>query len=82
MKTILVICTSAYLLCGTAFAQGYPIGRARTDVASDVNPQQPATSMAFKQSAPQSWNGAPSYLLRKDGMLINGLRPTNPDEQG
>ena len=27
-------------------------------------------------------NGIPSYLLRKDGMLINGLLPTSPDAQG
>ena len=81
MKTILVICTSAYLLCGTAFAQGYPAGQAQTNVASTVN-RQSTTSMASKRPAPPSWNGVPSYLLRQDGTLINGLLPTNPDEQG
>ena len=28
------------------------------------------------------WNGVPGYLMRKDGTLINGLLPTNPDAQG
>jgi hypothetical protein len=29
-----------------------------------------------------NWNGVPAYLMRKDGTLINGLQPTNPDAQG
>jgi hypothetical protein len=81
MKTILLVCASAYVLCGVAYAQGYPAGQARTDVASAVN-GQPANSMAAQQPAPPSPNGVPSYLLRQDGTLINGLRPARPDEQG
>jgi hypothetical protein len=29
-----------------------------------------------------NWDGVPAYLMRKDGTLINGLLPTNPDAQG
>jgi hypothetical protein len=80
MKTVLLVCASGYLLCATAFAQGYPAAPAQTDVSSATN-RQPA-AIASERPAPQSWNDVPSYLLRKDGMLINGLGPTSPDAQG
>ena len=43
---------------------------------------RPTNTDATHEKPAQRWDGVPSYLLRKDGTLINGLRPTNPDEQG
>jgi hypothetical protein len=63
-----------------AVAQGVPaefMQNQRSDVnASAVN------GTTQTEAFPHRWDGVPSYLLRKDGTLINGLRPTSPDAQG
>jgi hypothetical protein len=55
--------------------------------AKEVPAQVPAPAVAHaaQHQTLQSyanWNGVPAYLMRKDGTLINGLQPTNPDAQG
>ena len=47
----------------------------------DVSPIHPGDEYKCSICA-AGVNGLPSYLLRKDGMLINGLLPTSPDAQG
>jgi hypothetical protein len=43
----------------------------------------PTVNRATQTEVPfQRWDGVPAYLLRKNGGLINGLLPTNPDAQG
>ena len=60
-----------------ALAQGVPaafLQNQQSNVA--VSRQTPADTVSRYQ------NVVPSYLLRKDGRLINGLLPTHPDAQG
>jgi hypothetical protein len=47
--------------------------------------QAPAPAHASQHQTLQGHatrDGVPAYLMRKDGTLINGLLPTNPDAQG
>ena|SRR5689334_17614848 len=50
-----------------------------------AQPSASASAQAAKDHSSQTdanWNGVPAYLMHKDGTLINGLLPTNPDAQG
>ena len=46
-------------------------------VAQVAQAAQHQTSQAH-----ENWEGVPGYLMHRDGTLINGLLPTNPDAQG
>ena len=74
------------LLMTLILASTLMAGAAQAKVAT----QPPAlavaeVSQAARHQASQTqhnWDGIPGYLMHKDGTLINGLLPTNPDAQG
>ena len=69
----------AFILVGTLLAGAAQAREVAASAAGPVVAHAPThhTLKGYVRS-----DGVPSYLIRKDGTLINGLLPTNPDAQG
>ena len=76
-KTLLALAPVIALSMTAAYASEQPHGGKPTTTPGMVTkpPYEPAASAG-------AGNSVPSYLMRKDGLLINGLLPTSPDAQG
>jgi hypothetical protein len=75
MKRSLVIS----ILIGTLIAGA---AQAREVAANSTVPAATPAALHHTLKGYVSSDGVPSYLMRKNGTLINGLLPTNPDAQG
>jgi hypothetical protein len=76
-KALLGIAPIIALSMTAAYASEQPLAGKPTATHGMVTkpPHEASTSVG-------AGNSVPSYLMRNDGVLINGLLPTSPDAQG
>ena len=76
MKTMFLAATAGLLMLGAAQAEPFLAGHASNDpqeAAASVRSNRPSRALNQLQSANPT--GLPSYEMRPDGLMINGLLP-------
>lgn len=76
-KALLTLVPVIALSMTTAYASEKPLGDEPTNSSAMMTKPRHETSTSVGAGA-----SVPSYLMRNDGFLINGLLPTSPDAQG